>query len=128
MEIHKNDYILGSWYAERDNGDNWLMTIVKRGDVWLGEYRFRYKKDTKVFNSNDKKSFYSFRVKGKMPEDMVIRAMNELFEILKLRYSKRNKFIEVKGDMDKWIYLLAQEDIMHIKTISLKPKKNCNPS
>lgn len=114
MEIKDNDYIVGMWFAEAKNGDNWQLTLLKRDNKWLGEYRFRYKVDEKVFDSKDKKSFYSFTIDGKMKEKEVIAKLNKLFELIKIKYPK-GKFVEVKGDMDKFMYVMAQEKFIHIK-------------
>ena len=117
MVIEENDYILGFWFAEAGNGDDWLMILLRRGKKYIGEYRFRYKKDDKIFDSEDKKSFYSFSAKTEdVAEDEMVKKLNGFFEMVKLRYSVRAKYIEVKGDFHKFSYLGAQEDFFHIKT------------
>ena len=124
MEIREDDYILGFWFAEAENGDNWLMLLLRRGEKYIGQYRFRYKKDDKVFDSKDEKSFYSFSAKTKdIAEGEMIKKINQIFEIVKLRYPLRAKYIEVKGDIHKFSYLGAQEDFFHIKTGSKEEMK-----
>ena len=58
MEMLPEDYILGVWFACNKEGNDYMMTICKRNNEWLGEYRFRYRRDEKIFNSKDIKNFY----------------------------------------------------------------------
>ena len=122
MEIRKDDHIIGTWFAEAPNGDDWLLTVLRRGEKYLGEYRFRYKRDGKIFGSKDKKSFYSMKhpVEKFPDEEAFIEKLNRIFEIIKTRYSKFHKFIKVCGSFDRWRYLMAQEDFAHIKREEIK--------
>jgi len=121
MEIRKDDHIIGTWFAEAPNGDDWLLTVLRRGEKYLGEYRFRYTRDGKIFDSKDKKSFYSLELSAaRYSEETVIEKLNRLFEIIKTRYSKFHKFIKVCGSFDRWRYLMAQEDFAHIKREEIK--------
>lgn len=61
MQFKKDDRIIGVWFAEKPNGDNFMMT-AKAGEkpgIFEFEYRFRYVKDDRIWDSDDKKSFYS---------------------------------------------------------------------
>lgn len=122
MEFHEKDYILGVWFAAKRNGDNWMMTILKRNGEWLGEYRFRYAEDTKAFHSNDRKSFYGLKIDGSLPEEDVILKMSEFFDIIKREYNDESDFVEIKGDVQKFMFQLAQRPWAHIKTINTAGK------
>jgi len=117
MEFTVDDYILGMWFAEAPNGDNWQMTIIKRDGKWLGEYRFRYKKDDKVWHSNDRKSFYNFKIPEEETEEEVLKKMEVFFDVIKIQYP-RGEFISIKGDFNKFIFRMAQEPWFNIKKIS----------
>ena len=116
MEIRENDYILGTWFAEDYQGNNWLMTIKrdKNDEVnWQGEYRFRYKVDNKIFNSADTKNFMAFEVKGS--EEEVLKKMEDLAMIIKIKYKKRFKFVDVRGGVEKFQFRMAQEEFTNFK-------------
>ena len=120
MEFFKDDYILGIWFAEKKNYCNFVMTVVRRCDQWLGEYRFRYfaGSSQKVFESDDVKSFYKFSLKATLSEEEIIRDCN-----LSMDESKKRdlfdfyEYVEVKGDFEKFKFRIAQEPWCHIKTV-----------
>lgn len=119
MEFKKDDYILAYWFAADKDGNDWMITVIKRDNEWIAEYRFRYRKDEKIFGSKDEKNYYSFKIPASEPENLVIEKINKIFEIIKLRYSECATFTEVKGDIDKFIYLLAQEKFSNIKIMKI---------
>lgn len=120
MEMKEDDYILGVWFAEAPNNDNFMLTL-KRDDSpknWIGEYRFRYLVDDKAFNSDDKKSFYGIKIKDKT-ENQVIKEMNKALKYVhKEKYTKRNEFVEIKGGLEKFMFRLAQQDWANVKQVS----------
>jgi hypothetical protein len=119
MELTENDYILGVWFAEDFQGNNWIMTIKRPKDNmthWFGEYRFRYKVDDKVFNSQDEKSFYSFEIKDQ-DEKEVLSQVNRIANVIKIKYGKSFSYTEVKGDIHKFQFRLAQEPFMNIQKL-----------
>lgn len=122
MDFKQEDYVLGVWFAEKKNGDNWLMTIKqKQGttDCWEGEYRFRYKKDDKIFNSEDEKNVYSLGIDGES-EDQIVEKLNGLFEVIKTEYTAHSEYVEIKGGMEKFMFRLAQCPWSNIKRFSGK--------
>lgn len=120
MDVNKDDYILGFWFAQASNGDNWTMTAKKHPtlpDHWLVEYRFRYKEDDKIFESKDTKSFYNKMVVG--TEEEVKHKLDDLFyTVITPRFNNRKEYIDVRGNQEKFIYLLAQADYVHVKKVS----------
>lgn len=116
MELGNNDYVLGMWFADDKDGNS-LMMIVKRGenlDSWEGEYTFRYKRDDKIFDSNDVKSRYSFKIE-KTSDQEVIEKMNLAFDMMSVRFNNFRDFVEVKGDHSKMVELLKDKKWCHIK-------------
>ena len=117
MIVNKDDYVLGVWYAENEKNNNWLMTIkrdTKNKEDWQMEYRFRYAKDDKAWDSDDVKNFYNGTITG-LSEEEVLEKCNTIFEHIQLEYKKNPKYIEVKGDGEKFAYLMAQENWCNVK-------------
>lgn len=114
MEFFKDDYILGFWVggSEKFKSD-FLMTVLKRKDEWLVEYRFRYHVDEKVFGSEDKKSFYGFKFKGE--EEKLMVGLNQLLEYIKIKYDI--EFYEVRGGFDEFRYKAALCPEMNFKMV-----------
>ena len=128
MELTEQDYILGAWFAEDYQGNNWLMTIKRdKSDKlnWQGEYRFRYRKDNKVFKSADTKTFKVFELNNQTQEQ-VLKKIEELIKIIKVKYRKYFKYIEVNGDMMKFQFRMAQEPFANVKRVSREDFENNN--
>jgi len=120
MKLEECDYILGCWFAENDKGDNWLMTIKRVKDKskdWEMEYRFRYKKDDKIWGSSDKKNWYGGIIRNQSEKEIIDTA-TQAHEIIKKRFSRVSKYVEVKGDLKRFAYLMAQEDWCNMKKLS----------
>lgn len=120
MEFTEGDYILGVWHASNLKGDDYMMTVRRKKDakVFDFEYRFRYNvDDSGPFEGKDKKNFYTGLCKESESEESIVQKMNMMFAIIKIMYPLEAKFIEVKGDFKKFMYLLAQEPWCHIKKI-----------
>ena len=104
MNLTENDYILGIWFAEAKDGNNFVMTVKRDKDKpkqWTGEYRFRYKVDDKVFESEDKKSFYEFTISD-LTEEEVLAKIENIFNFIKIGYSAKSEYIEIKGNAEKF--------------------------
>ncbi len=87
IELLPGDYILGFWFAEDKDKNNWFSCIKKAKDSaeWDVRYRFRYNVDDKIFNSKDKRSWYHFISRGQSEDEML--ATHELvFSVVKVRY------------------------------------------
>lgn len=117
MEIHKGDYFLGCWIGDTvDLSSNFLMTVWKRGERWMMEYRFRYVVDDKNWEeSKDRKSFYSGSMSGEYTDEEMVKKMQPFIELVRLQYPNV-RFIEVHGDDDKLQYVLAQQPEMQVRT------------
>ena len=126
MELKEDDYILGCWFAVDPDDNDWLMTIKRKQDDplnWTGEYRFRYRVDNKVFQSQDRKSFYSFTITNQT-EEQVIEQLNKLVDMIREQYSKFFKYTEIKGNSEKFAFRYLQEDFANCTMISPEDFKN----
>lgn len=125
MEILKGDYIVGMWFAEKKDNCNFQMTILKRNGKWLGEYRFRYYVDHQVFDSTDKKSWYTVTPPDNTTEEKVIEIGNEMLERLKDKMGFNfTEYVEVKGDFKKLLYKAGQTTWFHFKKIHKDDKES----
>lgn len=63
--INEGDYVLGIWFVSAPSGDDWMGCVIrpKGKNHFEGNYRFRYRKDDNIFDSDDEKSWYSFIVR-----------------------------------------------------------------
>lgn len=122
MEIKHNDYVLGFWtgHSEEFRAD-FLMTVLRRDGEWHGEYRFRYHRDEKVYGSADEKSFYNFksRVDERDPDGEALLANLErvLIPAIRVKYPDV-RFNEVKGDGQRFMYVMALNEQSHIKRVN----------
>jgi hypothetical protein len=115
MEFQPDDYILAVWFAETDGGD-FLMSVkkAKGSDVWDGEYRYRYIKDDKIFDSEDEKSFYTMAIPDKTEEE-VESILDGMFDLMKLKYSGYNEKLTIKGDINKFNKAMIKSKFCQIK-------------
>lgn len=121
MELFKEDYVVGVWFAEKKDYGNFQLTVIKRNGAWLGEYRFRYYVDHKIHGSNDKKSFYTIQPPPETTEEQIIGMGNLITQKLKeIMGCEITEYVEVRGDMDKFLFRLAQKDWFHFKKIDTK--------
>lgn len=119
MEIDDNSYILGYWFASKENDDCWYMMIVKEGDnVWKGQYTFRYNKEEEneddPFSGKDEKNIYNFTISN-TSEDEVINKMDVFFQEIKSTYNKFSDYFIIKGNAEKFIEIAKTKHYMHIK-------------
>lgn len=63
MEFKDGDFVVGVWVVDVPNRHNWMLTLIRRDGQWCGEYRHRYVRDTKIWDSQDRKSFYELEPK-----------------------------------------------------------------
>lgn len=119
MEIKPNDYILGMWFAEDMEGNNFLASVKKTTEKWECEYRFRYIKDDNIFDSKDEKSFYRFTVGIEAPEEQVKGAMEMLFKCIKIKYNKFSEAVLVQGNVDKFFKAVEGKPWCNMKKMPL---------
>lgn len=117
IEFKPDSYIVGLWYSENPQTlDNWMCAVWKDKDDerWNVFYRMRYKKDDKIFDSKDEKSWYGFACSGKTQEYQMIKTIDDMQRIgISIMMPKHdrlliqggfNDFLE-KGKDKKWLHL-----------------------
>lgn len=121
MEIHEGDYVIGYWIGGEDGppSSDFLMTLVRRvTGQYQAEYRFRYHVDDKIMASKDTKKFYEVTAKAGVTETQMLETLNEIVRVISDRY-KNIRYVEIRGDMEKFIYYMAQEDGTVVKHTKL---------
>lgn len=108
MQFEIDDYILGVWQADGLDS-NFLMFVKqdKESNSWIGEYRFRYFKDEKIFDSEDDKSRTVFKAKNKSEAEM-LGSVNALFLVIQMKYPINPNFTLVQGDFKKMLKLICE--------------------
>lgn len=121
MEITDDDYFLGMWFCSAEGRYNWQCTVMKKkgkGD-WIGEYRHRYIVDDKVFNSKDRKSFYTFSLPASETEENITKKVDELSKIvMEKQECDRSEFVDIRGNGQKMLFKLAQCEWASVKRMS----------
>jgi hypothetical protein len=116
MQLKKENYILGVWYAEKHGLGNWICTVKKGAEPnsWEGEYRFRYYKDGSIFDSKDERSFQCFMTKD-LTEEQMKKKIEAVFEVIKMKYNDFDDYLDVRGDFMKMVEVSKNTTWMHIK-------------
>lgn len=120
MNINEKDYILAMWIVCLPGIRDWMATITRPdGDEtkpWRLEYRFRYYNDSKVWGSQDKKSFYAGELDPETSEEKALEAGNVVMnQLMKIGFGSEKEFNEIKGGLDKFIEVCRNSKYMHIK-------------
>lgn len=121
MEIKQDDYVLGFWMGHNVQiPADFLMTVLMRGEEWLAEYRFRYIRDeVRGVESKDEKHFFGFSLPvSKVSEEQLLRSLEQGFmPAIRLVYPD-TRFREVRGNGEKFMYVMALEQDSHIQRVS----------
>lgn len=120
MEIKEGDYILGIWFgpsAVKQINADYLLTIVRRGDKWEGEYRIRFIKDEiRDETSQDVKKFYSFQSDANEKSEADV--MKDIVEMVnKLKPLFHIKFYPVRGGFEDFIKVMKKMDFATVREI-----------
>lgn len=95
MSMIITDKTVGIWYLQTAPKEDWVGTIteVEPDKEYELVYRFRYYKDTKAFDSEDEKSWYSVTVTGH-DKQYVIESVRALVNILAEAAGSKDKPVE----------------------------------
>ncbi|GEM_PF-6976407 len=118
MFLLKGDYVLGVWHSETE-GLDFLASVVKRGNKWLGEFRWRYIVDNNIFeNSKDIKKFKRFETDDRPGIEQELKEdISELvFSGLGFKDFKNKQYLEIKGDAEKCLFMMGQQKWCHKRT------------
>ena len=121
MELKENDYIVGVWFLHNEISDI-MITLIKREEKWLLSVRLRFYRDDKVWGSEDKKKFFTLPVPSCLTEEKVIEDVKILAEAAEREFNYKIEYLEIKGDFNKFMFLMAEQPWAHIKTIPI-PKE-----
>jgi hypothetical protein len=117
FQFEENDFFVHFWFAEDIKGDNFLMFLRKTTECWKIDYRFRYKRDAKIFDSGDIKSFYEVKVELAVPEEKLMAGCREMGNAIFTHCIRRfDKAID--GNLDTLTKILKQyPDIFHMQVM-----------
>ncbi len=100
FEAKDGRYVLGVWFLYRGDGDVLLIAWRDPGEDWHIDYRFRYSRDTKVFNSQDRKNSYYCRTNKDKSEEDLTQEVDSLATFIQQGYPNLDRHI-VKSDKTK---------------------------
>jgi hypothetical protein len=132
MELKEKDYLIGIWWFPLPNNEGDVMgSVVKKHETgkWHLEYRFRYHKDDKVFDSEDRKSWYDATMDGNTPEKVVFESTDKLFNIFAMKAGSIIDYFDVRGDVTVFMQKTQQSPPpwMHTKSMSEQEFKEAYP-
>lgn len=120
-KFKENDYIIGLWVAEDIVHNNFLMMLWEREDILMVEYRFRYLRDTKLWNSKDEKHFYKAEAVPGTSREEVLKSLCSMFKLVQTKYPLGPGYLPVEGDVEKLIEVLSADSVKHIfNSLSIK--------
>lgn len=95
-----DEKIVGVWFLNHLPMQDWMAAVqeIEPDSKYKLTYRFRYYKDDKVFDSEDKKNWYEGEVTG--TRSYVIASMRHVAETLREAGNTGNKLYEVLNDGD----------------------------
>lgn len=118
MELNDNTYLIGIWFSSNPHTlDSWLCHAIKdpdNPDKYKVFYRFRYKKDDKIFNSEDEKNHYEFGFNDTQSEDYIIDFIDKIQSLIEPGYPEKDKII-IKGNVDKMFSLCKDKPWFNIR-------------
>ncbi len=119
IELDDNSYIIGVWFSSNPvTGNNWLAAVVRDPEnpqKYKGWSRFRYIRDTKVFDSDDEKSWTTFYSQEGQTEDDMIDFMDKAQIEIEQGYPDKDKII-VLGSLKELMELSKDKEWMFMKT------------
>jgi hypothetical protein len=126
IEINEESYIVGIWFSsDPETNNNWLGCVVRDPENptgFKGWSRFRYAKGDGIWDNEDKKSWYTFKIDKNIDEDGVIELMEKILNMPQA-YSFKDRII-VKGSLKKLMKLSKSKIWMNIKQVSAEEYKN----
>lgn len=117
IELVKQSYVLAQWFAENEAGDDFMMCVYKKDKLdlnFVGKYRFRYRKDDKIFDSEDKKVWYTINFFNEAEQLILMKMDYFINNLIAAKFKKVDKSI-VQGDTAKWIELAKKTTWCNMK-------------
>ncbi len=94
--IQEGTYFHGIWVIDTPDVNYMACLSKPDGGKWKFQYRFRYITDDKVWDSDDKKSWYSMTMDG--TEEEVLPHLLKTMRMLANKMGAELEFIELKMD------------------------------
>lgn len=120
IELNDKSYIVGMWFSSNPlNNNDWMACVVKDPDNperYKGWSRFRYVKDSKIWDSEDEKSWTTLKTTDKKTDDEIIEMFNMMQEHIKAGYPDTDKII-VKGSLKNLMELSEKHPWLNIKQV-----------
>jgi len=129
IEIKPEDYYLGMWFFELPDqfsrfgkgGDFMLCVQRKKTEptTWQITFRFRYKKDGRIWDSDDEKSWYRATATGKTEAQME-QDMHGFIKTIGVAAARIADFFPIRGDGDEFARKIQESPPpwMHAKQMS----------
>lgn len=106
------------WFCGGRRGD-WMGRIFKHDGKWCAVYRFRYYRDDKAFDSQDRKSWHALVGDNDSEEtlDEIRKAFDRLKPLMELQYGMQVEVIEFQcfNDDPKFTAELAKRPWTHVR-------------
>lgn len=104
IEITPENYYIGMWFMELpDRIGNWMACAWRPKDKpgpWTLRWRFRYYEDEKIFDSEDRRSWYTMEIKD-ATEEKVVESLEYVATMMCGVTGTTLTFWEIRGDGDK---------------------------
>ncbi len=110
--LKPGNYISRIWFFHKNNAEFDVMMALTRklpNDDWILKYRFRYYRDNKAFDSDDKKSFWSATFPQKMTEAEAVRKVGPVVQKLKAMTRLDFDIIIAESDNPEIVIALMQK-------------------
>lgn len=101
IELKDSTYLLAIWFVSWREA-NWMCAVYRHApeDDWTVRYRFRYFEDERVFDSDDRRSWYAGTLPSSMTEDMLIAKFDMFASVVGLGRGASLERLLVKGGME----------------------------
>ena len=118
IQLDDKSYIVGMWFSSDPVTNNdWLACVVRdpeNPNRFIGWSRFRYIRDEKIFDSEDKKSWTNFSSAEGATENQMIAYLGIMQRGIEAGYPDMDQIL-VKGDLKKLIGLAKDKPWMNMK-------------
>ena len=115
--------------SQEESSGNMLIMVSRpggkdSGERWKLQYRFRYYRDHKAFDSDDRRAWYGGTLGADVDEDEIIQVVQDLLDKA-IKYWSRypdvkvsdRRLVILKGGMDNLLMALEKDPNMNMKRI-----------
>jgi hypothetical protein len=120
IELNDKSFIVGMWFSSNPITNNdWMACVVRDPEnpgQHIGWSRFRYVKDSKIWDSEDEKSWTTLKTTDKKTDDEIIDMFNMMQEHIKGGYPDTDKII-LKGGLKDLIKVSDKHSWLNMKQV-----------